>query len=56
MTTTDTFENWMRRVDAVVTARAGVSVHDLPDMSFRDWYDEGITPGQAARLVLEDAL
>ena len=37
-TDTITFEKWMERVDGLVMRHAGVSVYDLPDCSFHDWY------------------
>jgi len=48
------YEAWMRDVDDAVTANAGVSVHDLPDFPSRDYYDDGISPREAATLVLEE--
>jgi hypothetical protein len=50
------FNEWMAQVNALVLHKTGVSVHDLADMSFHDWYDDGITPPQAVKLVLEEAL
>ena len=47
-------EQWMRALDRAVGQRVGVSVHDLSDQPFRDWYDDGITPAQAARLAIQD--
>jgi hypothetical protein len=49
-----TFEKWMAAVDKAVLYRTGVSVHDLADQCFHDWFDDGITPTQAARLTLEN--
>jgi hypothetical protein len=48
------YEEWMRRVDAVVMARAGVSVHDLPDFQSRDMYNDEVTPAEAAAEVLAE--
>lgn len=48
------FNQWMRQLDAAVLYRAGVSVHDLADQPFRDWFDEGIEPSQAAELILDN--
>lgn len=50
-----TFETWMRAVDAAVESKAGVSVHDLPDCCFRDWYDAGTTATTAAKWALRAA-
>lgn len=53
-TAKQTFESWMAGVDKAVLKKAFVSVHDLADMPFRDWYEDGITPSQAARLTLAE--
>lgn len=50
------FDTWMRKLDARVARTTGVSVHDLPDMAFYDWFDSGITPAQAAQLVFDEVL
>lgn len=38
------FKEWMDKVDNIVSMRLGVSVHDLPDMPFRDAYEDGVSP------------
>lgn len=48
----ETFNQWMRAVDMEVESVAGVSVHDLADQPFYDWYDSGMTPEEAARETL----
>jgi hypothetical protein len=49
------FGEWMRLVDAAVWSRAGCSILDLPDCPFRDWYDEGLTPRDAAQRAIRNA-
>ena len=49
-----TFAQWMRAVDEAVQATAGLSVHDLADQPFRDWYEDGLTPQEAAEETLID--
>ena len=39
-----TFEQWMERVDQVCQMDFGISIHDLPDMLFRDAYDSRQSP------------
>ena len=46
------FDKWMKSVDRAVETIAGLSVHDLADCCFRDWFEGGYTPGQAAREAL----
>lgn len=51
-----TFEQWMQAVDAAVGNIAfGLSVHDLPDIAFRDLYESGETAQEAAEEALADA-
>lgn len=49
------FEIWMGQIDRVVNATAMVSVYDLPDRPFRDWFDSGMTAADAAQQALEYA-
>jgi len=49
------FKAWMQKVDKLCTARFGVSVHDLPDMCFRDAFDSEETPRDFVNSIdLED--
>jgi len=51
-----TFEQWMRAVDATVGNIAfGLSVHDLPDIAFRELYESGETAQEAAEEALAGA-
>lgn len=40
------FRDWMREVDRLCLSAFGMSIHDLPDMLFRDAYDSGSSPKQ----------
>jgi len=48
-----TFNQWMLQLDRAVSAKIGASVHDLPDMTFRDWFDDGLTIEEAVEEVLD---
>ena len=39
-----TFETWMERLNSCCQLDFGLSVHELPDMLFRDAYDSGLSP------------
>ncbi len=39
-----TFDQWMEQVDRCCQLDFGLSIHDLPDMLFRDAYDSGLSP------------
>lgn len=47
------FDQWMAELDRRCAARTGLSIRDLADQPFADWYEDGITPAQALRLTLE---
>ncbi len=48
------FADWMERVDAVCEQSFGLSIHDLPDMCFRDAYDCGQSPEEFMTENLPD--
>ncbi len=50
-----TFEQWMEAVDRVCWLALGLSVHDLPDCLFRDWYDDRVRPVRAAQRAAHNA-
>ena len=45
----------MKDVDSAVGAICGLSVYDLPDCCFRDWYDDGVSAVGAARRAIKAA-
>ena len=51
-----TFEEWKEAVDEEVFARTGLSADDLPDVCYRDWYDDDVSPASAARRALRSAM
>jgi hypothetical protein len=51
-----TFEQWMAAVDVTVQAAVGLSVADLPDAPFMDWFEAGKSVKSAARAVVNSAL
>ena len=51
-----TFQKWMEQVDACLVRRVGVSSAGLPDMPYRDFYDTGSTPEEAADEAIENAM
>jgi hypothetical protein len=46
------FAAWRTNVDASLERIAGVCGDDLGDCDYAEWYDEGMTPNQAARAAL----
>ena len=49
------FAAWFAKVDAAVVALCGMSVNDLPDCCFRDWFEDGVSPSSAARRAVKAA-
>lgn len=49
---TMTFDAWMYAVDRFCEAQSGVSVHDLVDCPFADWYADGTSAASAARKAI----
>jgi hypothetical protein len=50
-----TFEEWMRYVDQEIGEVCGLGHRDLPDANYRDWFDDEMTPHEAALEALEAA-
>ena len=53
LTEEQSFKEWMDKVDKIVESKFHVSVHELPDMNFRDSYEDGVSPEE---FVREDLL
>lgn len=48
-----TFEQWMKAVDTYCQQLAYLSVHDLADCCFADWYADGMKPATAAKKAIK---
>ena len=48
------YDEWMREVDRAISIIIGLSHDDLADQPWREWYDSGMLPREAARQALED--
>lgn len=47
-----TLDDYMRRVDRLVTMALGLSIYDLDDRCYADWYEDGERPAvTAARII-----
>jgi hypothetical protein len=49
-----TFEEWMAKVDRVIAAHCGLGSGDLADQTYWDWWNDGVSPRDAAEMTLED--
>lgn len=52
----DTFELWMDEIDGIMQGMVGCSVYDLPDCLYRDWFEDGVPPPEAATRVIKKAM
>ncbi len=51
--TNSQFKVWKQRIDSYVFERIGHHLDDLPDLSYRQWFDDGyLKPRQVAAIVL----
>lgn len=50
-----TFNGWLKAVDRLVIPWIGLGIDDLPDLPYRDWYDDGIDPGRVLLRVIKAA-
>lgn len=49
------FQTWMGLVDLLIRQRTTMGVDDIDDWSYRDAYDRGVTPKQAASRAIQAA-
>ena len=49
------FQAWYQKVNQAIEQATGLSANDLPDVCYRDWFDAGNTPVQAARKAIRSA-
>ena len=54
MSDTVEFKLWMGRVTRLMENKYGLSPYDLSDQPYWDWFDDGVTPGQAMALAVRD--
>lgn len=48
------FDKWMRRVDQLAQQTWGLSIHDLPDVAWSDFFDDGLSPRQALVIYQQE--
>lgn len=53
---TSTFEQWKARINRLTVRFVGVTVDDLPDCPYYEWYRERVRPTHAANQALEGLL
>ncbi len=51
-----TFETWLQKMDSELSKTLPVSYLDLPDRDYREWYDAGWTPKDAAEEIVAEEI
>lgn len=49
------FRAWMKKVNSAIQDKVGLSSEDLPDCCYRDWYEDDVSPKQAANKAIRNA-
>ncbi len=51
----DSFETWLKQCDRVTMARLhGISLHDMTDASWMDYFEDGLSPEDAVESAIDD--
>jgi hypothetical protein len=50
-----TFEDWMKAVDREISDKIGLTSDDLPDICYRDMYDDGDSAKTVAKRAIRNA-
>lgn len=50
------YEMWFKIADGYFTAAYGISLSDLPDRMYRDYYEENLTPKEMLQEEFPDGL
>ena len=48
------FDKWLRECDKIVSNKLGIGLHDLPDATWRDYFEDGLAPRDATDCAYED--
>lgn len=49
------FDRWLDAVDNILQGMIGLALDDLPDCNYRDMYDDGFLPYEAAKYAFQEA-
>jgi len=51
----NSFETWLKQCDRVTRARLhGISLHDMVDASWMDYFEDGLSPEDAVESAIND--
>lgn len=48
------YTEWKKKVNRLVEAKYFLGCDDLPDMPYRDWFDDEYTPREALEAIDEE--
>jgi len=48
------FDKWMEEVDDLCYSEFGMSIHDLPDMNFASYFEDGCSPTEFMMNEIRD--
>ncbi len=49
------FDDWKKSVNNEIVRQMGMEADDLPDYTYRDCYDDGVSPKTAATRAIKNA-
>lgn len=49
-----TFEKWLSEVNAVIEKLCGLGYEDIADKPWWDWWEDGVSPREAAEEALAE--
>tara|TARA_R100000995_G_scaffold82281_1_gene55975 strand:+ start:848 stop:1048 length:201 start_codon:yes stop_codon:yes gene_type:complete len=45
---------WLKECDKIVLNKLGIGLHDLPDATWLDYFEDGLSPSEAVDCAYED--
>lgn len=48
------FDKYIKECDRICIARIGVGIHDMPDLMWSDFHEDGLSPMQAIDCALDE--
>lgn len=48
-----TFEQWKNEANKICEANYGMSLDDLEDCCYMDWYEDGVSPNAAVKRAIK---
>jgi hypothetical protein len=49
------YDEWYALAEKACLALCGLSLSDLPDVCFMDWYEDGVSPAACAKRAIRNA-